>query len=191
MKKLLVIFIILVILAVGGFFIYKYSGQTKTTFSEPEANNQTNTTTAMTISSPAFLDGQSIPKQYTCDGDGINPPLEFSGVPAEAKSLALLLEDPDAPGGTWIHWLMWNISPSTNQIAENSVPQEATQGQGSSGQNVYGAPCPPSGIHHYIFTVYALSSELSLPSYSTSTNLQSAMQDHIISQAQLTGLYGR
>ena len=111
----------------------------------------------------------------------------------------LLVEDPDAPTGTWFHWLMWNIPPAVNQIAENSVPQGAAQGQGSSGQNVYGAPCPPSptpgsgqaGIHHYIFTVYALDSKLQLPSYSTAQNFQSAIQGHVISQAQLTGLYGR
>ena len=145
----------------------------------------------MTITSPAFSDNQAIPKQYTCDGAGINPPLQFASVPSEAKTLALLVEDPDAPTGTWIHWLMWNIPSAVSQIAENSVPEGAVQGQGSSGQNVYGSPCPPSGIHRYIFTVYALDGKLVLPSYSTVENLQAAMQGHIIDQAQIIGLYGR
>jgi hypothetical protein len=190
MKKTIVIIVVIIILVLTAFIIYKYSGKHTTTFSD-QNQQKINTTTPMTISSPAFLDTQAIPKQYTCDGNGTNPPLQFLGVPSEAKSLALLVEDPDAPMGTWIHWLMWNIPPKVVQIDENSVPQQAVQGQGSSGQNVYGPPCPPSGIHHYIFTVYALDSELKLPSYSTVENLQAAMQGHIIDQAQLIGVYGR
>lgn len=145
----------------------------------------------MKITSQAFLDNQNIPVKYTCDGDSINPPLEFTDVPKTAKSLALIMEDPDAPNGTWFHWLVWNISPDVSHIAENSVPAGAVQGQGSSGQNVYGGPCPPSGTHHYIFTLYALDTKLTIPSYSTADKLQQAMQGHIISQAQLTGLYSR
>jgi Raf kinase inhibitor-like YbhB/YbcL family protein len=190
MKKLISSAVIIIILCLAAFVIYKYSGNKTVTFSD-QSQQTINTTTPMTITSSAFLDNQAIPKQYTCDGIGINPPLQFSNVPSEAKSLALLVEDPDAPTGTWIHWLMWNISASTTQISENSVPQGAIQGQGSSGQNVYGAPCPPSGIHHYIFNVYALDTELELPSYSTAENLQTAMQGHIISQAQIIGIYGR
>jgi Raf kinase inhibitor-like YbhB/YbcL family protein len=192
MKKATVIIIVIIILALAALIVYRNSGGRTTTFNAPSsANTQINTTTPMTISSSAFLDSQAIPKQYTCDGDGINPPLQFNDVPGEAKSLALLVEDPDAPTGTWIHWLMWNIPPAVTEIAQNSVPQGAVQGQGSSGQNVFGAPCPPSGIHHYIFTVYVLDSKLTLPSYSTAENLQSAMQGHIITQAQIIGLYGR
>ncbi len=190
MKKATVILIVLVILGLAVEVLYKYSGSRTTTFNNQD-QQKINTTTPMNISSPAFADNQAIPKQYTCDGDGINPPLQFSSVPSEAKSLALLVEDPDAPTGTWIHWLMWNIPPTVSQIAENSVPEKAVQGQESSGQNVYGAPCPPSGIHHYIFTLFALDSELNLPSYSTAENLQAAMQGHIIEQAQIVGVYGR
>jgi Raf kinase inhibitor-like YbhB/YbcL family protein len=190
MKKFTYVIILIIILCFAGFVIYKYSGRHTTTFSNPNPQ-KINTTTPMIILSPAFSDNQAIPKQYTCDGDGINPPLQFANVPSEAKSLALAVEDPDAPAGTWIHWLMWNIPPTVSQIAENSVPEGAIQGQGSSGQNVYGSPCPPSGIHHYIFTVYALDSKLALPSYSTAENLQAAMQGHIIEQAQIVGIYGR
>ena len=190
MKKIIIGIIVIIILGLGAFLLYKYSGRTTTTFSE-SSQNKINTTPPMTITSPAFLDAQAIPKQYSCDGSGINPPLNFSNIPAEAKSLALTIQDPDAPNPPWTHWVMWNISPSTTSVSENSVPPEATQGQGSSGQNVYGAPCPPSGTHHYIFTVYALDAKLIIPSYSTFDNLQTAMQGHIISQAQLVGTYSR
>lgn len=197
MKKFFTIIFILIIAGLVALVYMRYSGgRTTSSFVPPSSNNQINTKAPMIISSPEFLDSQTIPKQYTCDGTGVNPPLQFSNVPNEAQSVALLLEDPDAPTGVWTHWLMWNIAASTTQIAENSVPQGAIQGQGSSGQNVYGAPCPPvgsgpGGIHHYIFTVYALDSQLTLPSYSTAQNSQSAIQGHIISQAQLVGLYGR
>lgn len=200
MKRVVIVIIVIIILALAALIVYRNSGGKTTTFNAPPpANTQINTTTPMTISSPAFLDSQAIPKQFTCDGDGINPALQFTDVPGEAKSLALLVEDPDAPTGTWIHWLMWNIPSTVTEIAQNSVPPGAVQGQGSSGQNVFGAPCPPTpmpgsglvGIHHYIFTVYALDSKLTLPSYSTAENLHSAMQGHIITQAQIIGLYGR
>jgi Raf kinase inhibitor-like YbhB/YbcL family protein len=189
-NKKAVIIVLVIILAFAAVIIYRYSGSHTTTF-KPTQTNQINTTSPMTISSPAFGDNQAIPKKYSCDGDGINPALVFKDVPAGAKSLALIVEDPDAPTGTWIHWVMWNISPSATGIAENSVPAGAIQGQGSSGQNIYGAPCPPSGIHHYIFNVYALDSELKLPSYSTAENLQAAIQGHVLNKAQLVGLYGR
>jgi Raf kinase inhibitor-like YbhB/YbcL family protein len=197
MKKFFIIIFILIIAGLGALVYLRYGGARTTSFSSPPpSGNPINTTTPMTISSPAFLDSQSIPKQYTCDGTGVNPPLQFSNLPDGTQSLALLVQDPDAPTGVWTHWLVWNMAATTTQISENSVPGGAVQGQGSSGQNVYGAPCPPvgtgpGGVHHYIFTVYALDSELTLPSYSTAQNLQSAMQGHIISQAQLVGLYGR
>jgi Raf kinase inhibitor-like YbhB/YbcL family protein len=190
MKKFLLIIIFIIILGLGVFLLYKYSGRKTTSFTSPD-QSKINTTTPMTISSPAFLDSQAIPKQYSCDGDGTNPPLAFSNIPAETKSLALLVEDPDAPTPPWIHWVMWNISPATTQISENSVPTGAMQGQGSSGQNVYGSLCPPSGLHHYIFIVYALDTTLTIPSYSTADNLKSAMQGHVIEQTQLTGTYTR
>src|SRR5271170_187533 len=107
MKNFWITVFILAVLGIVGFFVYKHLGGTTTKFSAPISNNQINTTTSMTISSPQFLYNQAIPKQYTCDGQGVNPPLQFSNVPSEAKSLALVVEDPDAASGTWIHWLMW------------------------------------------------------------------------------------
>ncbi len=145
----------------------------------------------MKIQSSAFENNQNIPAKYTCDAEGVNPPLEFLDVPKEAKSLALVVDDPDASSGTWTHWLVWNISPETNKLSENSVPDKSLQGQTSSGQNVYGGLCPPSGTHHYFFKLFALDAKLSISSFSTSADLEKAMQTHIISHAELVGLYSR
>ncbi len=145
----------------------------------------------MEIKSPAFLNNQYLPINYTCDGEGVNPPLEFLDVPKEAKSLALVISDPDAPGGTWYHWVMWNISPETKSIAENSIPAKAVVGQGSDGQNQYGPACPPFGIHHYIFTLYALGVNLDLEQQSTIKEFEIEAQSHILYKAELTGLYGK
>ncbi len=186
MKKLLLILIILIL--VGAGIVLFLQNQKK---SAPNKSTITINSQTMNITSPAFADNQNIPSKYSCDGDGINPPLEWSGVPQSAQSLALIVSDPDAPNGTWMHWVMWNISPLTTQVAENSVPPGAVQGQASSGQNVYGGPCPPSGTHHYIFTLYALDAKLSIPSYSTADKLSQAMEGHILAQAQLIGLYAR
>jgi Raf kinase inhibitor-like YbhB/YbcL family protein len=191
MRKSVTVFVLTAIIILVAVIIYPHLGSRTTSFSGRPDANLINTIMPMTISSPAFLDSQAIPKQFTCDGDGISPALRLAEVPTAARSLALVIADPDAPNPPWIHWLMWNISASTTEISENSVPQGAMQGQGSSGQNVYGAPCPPSGTHRYIFTVYALDSKLILPSYSTADKLQAAMQGHIITQAQLVGVYGR
>lgn len=145
----------------------------------------------MEIISPVFLNNQNIPGKYTCDGDGVNPPLEFKDVSKEAMSLALIMDDPDAPAGTWVHWTLWNIDPSTTSIGENSVPPKAIAGQTSSGQNIYGGPCPPSGAHRYFFKLYALDTKLSLSSFSLKEDLEKAMQGHVIRQAELVGLYSR
>ena len=147
----------------------------------------------MIITSSAFDDGSMIPRKFTCDGGDMNPELLIQNVPAEAQSLALILHDPDAPiPGGFTHWTVWNINTSTTSIAENSVPAGAIQGQTSFGQNLYGGPCPPAGSpHHYRFTIYALDSKLTLPSYSQAADLTTAMQSHILDQAELVGLYGR
>jgi Raf kinase inhibitor-like YbhB/YbcL family protein len=200
-KKALSLLIVLLIVLIV-FVLLKYRNKISSVATNNLQSQKITTTAApMKITSPAFLDNQNIPVKYSCDGDGVNPPLVFSDVPKQAQSLALVVSDPDAPNGTWIHWLFWNLSPSINQVAENSVPAGATQGQASSGQNIYSGPCPPassdatrggsSGIHHYIFTLYALDTQLAIPSYSTSADLDKAMQGHIVSQAQLVGLYSR
>jgi Raf kinase inhibitor-like YbhB/YbcL family protein len=111
------------------------------------------------VRSQSFGQNQKIPRKYTCDGDDVNPPLKIEQLPSGAKSLALIIDDPDAPNGTWDHWVVWNIH-STDKIEENAVP--GTEGTNSFGKHSYGGPCPPSGTHRYFFKVYALDAELKL-----------------------------
>jgi Raf kinase inhibitor-like YbhB/YbcL family protein len=144
----------------------------------------------MKITSSAFQEGGNIPSQFTCDGANVNPPLHIDQVPAGAKSLALIVDDPDAPGGTFVHWLAWNIDPKTTDIAENSVPPNAVQGKNGFGKTGYGGPCPPSGTHRYYFRVYALD-VAQVQGGSTRADLDRAMQGHIIGQGQLMGRYSK
>ncbi len=188
MKKIVIVIVIVVIVVLIGIIYFRSGNKTVTYTNQP---NQTNTNTPMKISSPAFVSGEAIPKKYTCDDIGVNPPLEISDVPAQAQSLALIIDDPDAPAGTWTHWVVWNIPPDTKTIAENSVPPTATVGQASSGQNVYGSLCPPSGIHHYYFKLYALPNKLTLSSFSDVAVLQKAMDGNVIATAELMGTYSR
>src|SRR3989338_900721 len=145
----------------------------------------------MLIASAAFERNSSIPKKNTCVGENVNPPLTFSGVPENAKSLSLIMDDPDAPRGTWVHWTMWNIDPSTINISVGSVPAGAVEGTTSSGKSGYGGPCPPSGTHHYYFKLYALDTTLNLNKSLEKQGLESAMEGHVLGQAELVGLYSR
>ena len=144
---------------------------------------------AINITSPAFQNGQNIPQQYGCHGKNINPPLLISDVPAEATSLVLIVDDPDAPGGTWNHWLVWNINPRQEKIGENSSPQGAITGTSDFGKAAYGGPCPPSGVHRYFFRLYALNSLLNLSSTAKRGDLNRAMEGKIIGQGELMGRY--
>ena len=143
------------------------------------------------ISSPAFEHNGYIPAQYTCDGRDINPPLLIENVPAHSKSLALIVDDPDAPMGIWVHWALWNINPETKEIKENSIPAGAKQGLNDFRKHNYGGPCPPSGTHRYFFKLYALDTTLNLSSNTTKSHLEQAMKGHIIEQTQIIGLYKR
>jgi len=145
----------------------------------------------MKISSIAFEQNGQIPKKYTCDGSDVNPPLKFEGVPAEAKSLALIVDDPDAPVGTWVHWVLWNIDPKTSEIKENSVPKSAKQGMNDFRKHDYGGPCPPSGTHRYFFKLYALDITLNLGPNATKGDIESSIKGHILANAELIGLYKR
>lgn len=145
----------------------------------------------MKLSSTAFAHKGTIPALYTCDGRDINPPLKIEQAPTEARSLALIVDDPDAPVGMWVHWVVWNIPPQTAEIRENSVPTGAQQGRNDWRRNSYGGPCPPSGTHRYFFKLYALDTTLNLGTITTKSDLEKAMQGHIVAQAQLIGLYQR
>jgi Raf kinase inhibitor-like YbhB/YbcL family protein len=143
----------------------------------------------MKLTSPVFGEMQQIPVDYSCRGKGLRPTLEFSGIPQNTKSLALTMDDPDAPVGTFHHWLIWNI-PITTEISETSLPQGAVVGTNSTGHVGYVTPCPPSGTHRYIFTLYALDSMLNLPTASDSKVLQTAVSGHSMAQTTLTGTFG-
>ena len=145
----------------------------------------------MKISSPVFKENDTIPKKYTCDDANVSPPLHIEEVPNSAKSLALVVEDPDAPGGTFHHWVLFNMNPRTTDLKENSVPVIATQGRNDFGELEYGGPKPPSGEHHYSFNVYALDTVLSLSRGAKSGDLEKEMQGHVIEQASLMGRYAR
>ena len=143
----------------------------------------------MKISSPAFINGAKLPSRYTCDGENVNPPLKIEEVPAQAKTLALVVDDPDAPYGTWTHWIVLNISTQTKEIAENSVPAKAFEARGDSGKAGYDGPCPPQGEHRYFFRLYALDSEIaSAPSKEAAL---SAIKKHAVAQAEIMGAYSR
>jgi Raf kinase inhibitor-like YbhB/YbcL family protein len=144
----------------------------------------------MDLTSSAFQFNQPIPLKYSCEGQGINPPLDISGTPRFAKSLALIVHDPDAPAkGGFTHWVIFNIAPTTTYVAENSVPQGAIQGMNDAGKNIYIGPCPPSGTHHYHFMLYALDTVLGLTPSTAKDTLIHAMQGHIIGQTDLIGTY--
>ena len=140
----------------------------------------------MKISSSAFEDNKAIPSEYTCDGADISPPLSFSEIPNNTKSLALIMDDPDASAGAWVHWLVWNIPANKTGFSEG---ENVTfpQGENDFGNFDYGGPCPPSGVHHYYFKLYALDITLDLNTGSTKEQLESAMSGHIIEEAQLIG----
>jgi Raf kinase inhibitor-like YbhB/YbcL family protein len=143
----------------------------------------------LTVKSPAFESNKPIPKKFSCDGEGTNPALTVEGMPKETKSLALVMDDPDAPGGTFDHWVVWNISPTTSKIGEHSVP--GTEGLNGMRKPGYTGPCPPSGTHRYFFKVYALDTLLTLGAKSTKRDLEKAMQSHIVAKGELIGLYHR
>lgn len=149
----------------------------------------------MNITSPAFLNNKEIPKVYSCDGENINPPLEFSDIPQNAKSLVLIMDDPDVPknlkrDGMFDHWIVFNIPPEIRSIDEDSEPLGIV-GQNSAGQSSYTGPCPPDRKHRYFFKLFALDSLLSLNSQATKKDVEKAMEGHILEKAELMGVYER
>ena len=146
---------------------------------------------AMKISTHAFSERRPIPERFTADGKNANPPLVVSGVPKEAKSLVLIVDDPDAPMGAWTHWIVWNMNPGTTAISEDSVPRDAVVGRNDAGTAKYVGPAPPRGTHRYYFRLYALDTKLDLDAGTTRPDLDAAMQSHILAKSELLGRYGR
>ncbi len=154
---------------------------------------------AMTLAlkSTAFEAGGTIPVEYTCDGANISPPLSWEGVPAQTRSLALIMDDPDAPAGTWVHWLLYNIPPQVTELAEalsdaRQLPGIGLQGHNSFKNSGYGGPCPPRGNpHRYFFRLYALDKVLDLEPGAERRELEAAMQGHILAQGEIMATYRR
>lgn len=194
MNKLWIGLAIILVFASVIFGIYKTRNKTPAPATNTLAS-QNFKLIAMKISSPAFADNQSIPLKYSCEGQSINPPLEFSGVPEAAKSLALIMDDPDVPknllpSGLFVHWVVFNMPASTAGIAENSIPP-GVQGNNGAGKAAYTGPCPPDRQHRYFFKLYALDGMLDLPSGASKEDVEKAMQGHIIEQSELIGLYNK
>ncbi len=146
----------------------------------------------MKIESSAFQNGGEIPRKYGYKKDNVNPPLTISDVPADAKSLALVMDDPDAMGAVgkvWVHWVVWNIDPSTGEIKENSVPSNSIEGKTDFGEIAYGGPAPPDKEHTYLFKLYALDEKLSIDEGSTKSQLEEVMKNHVIAESKLEGRY--
>lgn len=183
-KKTLSIIILVVISA--GVFVYADLPGTGGNFSRGDSKNMEK----IVVKSSAFENNENIPPQYTCDGDNINPPLEISGVNGSVKSLALIVDDPDAPTGTWTHWIVWNIHPKTATIEEEEKP-EGVEGENSSGEIGYRGPCPPSGTHRYFFKIFGLDTVLKLEKGSGIKDVEDAMEGHVIQKGELVGLYKR
>jgi len=149
------------------------------------------------LMSSAFADGSPIPVKHTCDGQDVSPPLEWSNLPQGARSLALIADDPDAPGGTWVHWVLYNLPATVSELREGmptteTIPTGVAQGRNDFRRIGYGGPCPPRGnAHRYFFRIYALDTELSLKPGATKKDLLRAMEGHILAEGQLRGTYKR
>ena len=148
------------------------------------------------VESTAFKQGQAMPARYTSDGSNVSPPLAWSGVPAQARSIALICDDPDAPRGTWVHWVLFNLPANVTELSENIPAQEtlsngARHGRNDFGKFGYGGPAPPSGTHRYFFRVYALDTQLDLPAGAQRAELLAAMKGHIVAEGELMGTYSR
>ena len=153
--------------------------------------HEVNIMESISITSSAFARQGNIPEKYTCKGDNVNPPIHVENIPINAKSVVLIMDDPDAPGETWDHWIMWDIPATTKDIQENSVPRGAIQGTNSWGNTKYQGPCPPSGTHRYVFKVYALDTTVELRTNSKKNAVEQAMRGHIIARGELIGMFSK
>ena len=160
-------------------------------FAMQDVHTEERTMNKLQITSPVFPQNGMIPSKFTCDGANVSPTLSIADIPEKTRSLALIVDDPDAPKGTWVHWVVWNIGPGTTDIPANSVPGGALQGTNDFGKQSYGGPCPPSGTHRYFFKLYALDIPLSLKSGATKAQLEEAMKGHVLEKAEMIGLYRR
>lgn len=186
MKKAVILVIIIVMVLVVSFIAYQKFFISKKLSKDEDKIAEGN----MKVKS-VFANNEKIPAKYTCDGNDTSPPLESSEIPTGTKTLAIIADDPDAPMGTWVHWLVWNIPVSGTTVKINEGEKIGTEGKNDFGKKEYGGPCPPSGTHRYFFKIYALDTELTLEEGSTKAQLEKAMKGHILAKAELIGLYSR
>jgi len=190
MKYFLAILIILIAVAILLFTNKSKNDNVKEPVSQNTGTKES-LKSNMKIISPVFENNQSIPKKYSCDGENVNPPLQFVDIPQNAKSLVLIVDDPDAPNGTFDHWVVFNIDPKTTEIKENSTPDNGVVGLSSIGSSKWVSPCPPSGTHRYFFKLYALDIILDISQSSDKKAATDAIKGHIIAESELIGLYSR
>jgi Raf kinase inhibitor-like YbhB/YbcL family protein len=146
----------------------------------------------MVVTSSAFEANGTIPAKYTCDGENINPPIRIAGAPTGTETLVLVMDDPDAPAGTFDHWLVWNIPGSTEEVPEGWKPEAGvSEGVNGFGKVGYGGPCPPSGTHRYVLRVYALSRRLNLAASATKQQVETAASEHALDRGELIGVYSK
>ncbi len=182
MKKFLVIAGLLLLAASAGVILF---------WKQPPVPASLPSSATMKFESSAFENGSPIPSEFTCDGGSRRPPLRFSGIPGGAKSLAIIIHDPDAVRGDFTHWTVWNLPPSTEEIGAAGLPAGAVEGKTGTGKPGYVGPCPPSGIHRYFFEAYALDAMLNLPPAAGESELRAAMDGRILDKAGLLGTYHR
>jgi Raf kinase inhibitor-like YbhB/YbcL family protein len=158
---------------------------------EAEEIGEPLSTNLLRLTSPAFGEGETIPTRYTCDGEDVPPPLTWEDVPTGVNAYALIMDDPDAPAGTWVHWVLYDVPATVRELPDGEAAPAGTQGQNSWDEPGYGGPCPPSGEHRYFFKLYALDGELGLAPGADKETVLDAMQGHVLAQGQLMGVYAR
>lgn len=174
-----------------GLILATASGCQTSEPSQSQELSEGETTMALEISSPAFKDGETIPVEYTCNGKNISPPLAWSGLPAGTQTLALIADDPDAPMGTWVHWVLYNLPASTVELPAG-VQNPGIEGTNSNRKTGYAGPCPPPGKpHRYFFKLYALDTSLALVPGATKAELEEAIRGHILAEGQFMGIFSR
>ena len=188
----ILLFIVVFAIAGAGFIVFRTKGDVQPSLQPQDTPkqipNQVRDDKLFQLTSSAFSHYQPIPEQYTCDGEDISPPLTVTGAPKEAQSFLLIVDDPDSPTGEFVHWVVANILPDVQEIAEGTIPSESTPGMTSFGKEQYGGPCPPKGTHRYFFTLYALDIKLGLIG-KTKKELMDSINGHSFAKATLIGTY--
>jgi Raf kinase inhibitor-like YbhB/YbcL family protein len=178
------------------FLLAVFNGPGRANAQEPGKGDSSMAEKSMKVESAAFREGGMIPERYTCDGEDVSPPLSWTAVPSGTNSLALIADDPDAPGRTWVHWVLFDLPADSKGLPENVPPEKTPSVGGNQGKNDfgrigYGGPCPPGGTHRYFFKLFALDTRLGLEPGIGKQDLLKAMEGHVLAEGQLMGKYRR